>query len=54
MPGYYRLLEVLADPNNEEHESMLEWLGGKYDPREFARGKIKFDKPTKRWKQAFS
>jgi len=54
VPGYYRALEVLADPNDEEHESMLEWLGGKYDSREFARGKIKFDNPTKRWKRAFS
>jgi len=34
--------------------SMLEWLGGKYDPQKFARGKIKFDNPAKRWKQAFS
>lgn len=44
--GYYQVLEVLADPNDEEHESMLEWLGGKYDPREFVRGKVKFDNPT--------
>jgi hypothetical protein len=52
--GYYQVLDVLANPNDEEHESMLEWLGGKYNPREFARGKIKFDNPTIRWKRAFS
>ena len=52
--GYYHVLEVLADPSDEEHESMLEWLGGKYDPQEFAPGKVKFDNPTKRWKRAFS
>ena len=52
--GYYRMLEVLADPGDEEHESMLEWMGGGYDPQEFAPGKVKFDNPTKRWKRAFS
>lgn len=25
--GYKRMLEILADPQNEEHESMREWLG---------------------------
>ncbi len=52
--GYCQMLEVLADPDDEEHESMLEWVGGKYDPQEFGPGKVKFDNPTKRWKRAFS
>ncbi|MFV2058686.1 MAG: plasmid pRiA4b ORF-3 family protein [Thiohalomonadales bacterium] len=52
--GYDRVLEALADPDDEEHESMLEWLGGKYDPQEFVPGKVKFDNPTKRWRGAFS
>jgi len=52
--GYSRLLEVLADPDDEEHESMLEWLGGKYDPQKFVPGKVKFDNPKQRWKRAFS
>ena len=25
--GYYRLLEILGDPKNEEHEEMKEWAG---------------------------
>lgn len=37
--GYYRLLEVLADPKSEEHADMLEWLGlesaDEFDPEEF-------------------
>lgn len=33
-PGYARLLEILADPDHEEHEEMLEWTGGLFDPRE--------------------
>lgn len=35
IPGYYRLLEVLADPKDEEHESMKEWIGGPWDPTRF-------------------
>ena len=35
VPGYYNLLVVLSDPDHEEHESMLEWVGGKYDPNAF-------------------
>lgn len=30
--GYVRLLEVLADPDDPEHEDMLEWVGGEFDP----------------------
>ena len=33
--GYYRLLGVLADPNHPEHEELLEWSGGEYDPEKF-------------------
>jgi Plasmid pRiA4b ORF-3-like protein len=29
--GYYNLLEALADPEHEDHEMLLEWVGGKYD-----------------------
>ncbi len=52
--GYYRMLEVISDPGDDEHEEMLVWLGGKYEPEKFAPGKVKFDNPTKRWKMAFS
>ncbi len=52
--GFYHMLEVLADPDDEEHESMLEWLGGKYDSKKFASGEVNLDSPTKRWKISFS
>lgn len=37
--GYYRFLEAISDPRNEEHEDMLEWIGGSdyssgFDPEE--------------------
>lgn len=33
--GYQQLLEVLADPADEEYETMLEWVGGSFDPEAF-------------------
>ena len=33
--GYQELLKVLADPDHEEHESMLEWVGGEFVPDAF-------------------
>lgn len=34
-PGYARFLEALSDPDDEEHESFLTWVGGSFDPTEF-------------------
>lgn len=48
------MMEVISDPDDEEYEEMLAWLGGKYEPEKFTPGKVKFDNPTKRWKMAFS
>ena len=33
--GYEDFLEVISDPNHEEHEEMLEWIGGRFDPEAF-------------------
>jgi hypothetical protein len=33
--GYEHLLEVIADPTHEEHEQLLQWVGGEYDPEGF-------------------
>jgi hypothetical protein len=33
--GYQRLLEIIADPKHEEHDEMIEWLGGTFDPEAF-------------------
>jgi hypothetical protein len=33
--GYYQLLETIADPDAEDHEDMVEWLGGDFDPDAF-------------------
>jgi hypothetical protein len=34
--GYADLLKTLNDPRHPEHEEMLEWLGGDWDPEEFS------------------
>jgi hypothetical protein len=33
--GYEGLLETISNPEHPEHEEMLEWLGGEFDPEEF-------------------
>ncbi|MEX0652536.1 MAG: plasmid pRiA4b ORF-3 family protein [Phycisphaeraceae bacterium] len=33
--GYYRMLEVVADPEHEEHEDIVEWLGDDFDHEAF-------------------
>jgi hypothetical protein len=35
VPGYYGLLEVLADPNDEEHAELTELVGDDFDPERF-------------------
>ena len=35
-PGYYGLLEALADRRHEQHEELLTWVGGRFDPAEFS------------------
>ena len=33
--GYETFLEAIRDPRHPEHEEMLEWIGGSFDPEEF-------------------
>ena len=51
--GYENLLEIIRDPENEEYEEMLEWLGGDFDPEDFDAKKVVFDDPDKRLKNIF-
>jgi len=39
-PGYYALLVALADPEHQEHATMVEWLGDKFDPNTFDLDKV--------------
>lgn len=38
--GYANLLEVIRDPSHDEHDEMLEWLDGEFDPEEFDLDKV--------------
>lgn len=51
--GYAEMLEAIADVTHSDHEGMLEWLGGAYDPNAFSASDVEFDNPTVRWQQAF-
>jgi hypothetical protein len=33
--GYYDFLEILKNPQHPDHEDMMEWIGGSFDPEEF-------------------
>ena len=35
MWGYSDWLEAIPDVNHPEHDDMLEWIGGEFDPEEF-------------------
>lgn len=33
--GYTDFLAIIGDPKHPEHEEMLEWVGGEFDPEDF-------------------
>ena len=53
-PGYEDMLRILKNPDHEEHESMLTWVGRQYDPERFDPKDLRFDDPKKRWDTAFA
>ncbi|MDR1041225.1 MAG: plasmid pRiA4b ORF-3 family protein [Deltaproteobacteria bacterium] len=40
--GYQELLEIQEDPNREEYEDMMDWVGGPIDPEEFDVERVHF------------
>ena len=52
--GYEEFLEAIKDPEHEQHNEMLEWIGEEFDPEYFDPNEITFDDPDKRLKTAFS
>lgn len=59
IPGYYRLIEVLSNPEDEEYKNMVYWLSNHainfhpYKPEIFDPKKVIFCNPKTRWKKAF-
>jgi len=48
------MLRILDDPADDEYESMIEWLGGPFDPDAFDPTQVRFDNPKTRWRHAFT
>jgi hypothetical protein len=36
IPGFYDLLDALADPNHERHEELSDWIDENFDPQGFS------------------
>jgi len=51
--GYEDFLRAIGDPTDPERDSLLEWIGGSFDPEEFDPSKVHFDDPRERWRIAF-
>lgn len=43
MGGYYNLLDQLKNPKNPDHEQMMTWIGGFFDPNGFDPNRINRD-----------
>ena len=45
--GYSDFLEAIQNRKHEEHEEMLEWVGGKFDPEKFSAAAV--NKDMRKW-----
>jgi hypothetical protein len=50
--GYEDFLAAIANPDHEEHEEWLDWVGGSFDPKHFDIKKVVFADPAKRLRYA--
>ena len=51
--GYAELLKIIASPKHPQHKSMVEWIGGAFDPDSFDPKRVAFASPKERWTKAF-
>jgi hypothetical protein len=52
-PGYAEFLHAVLDRHHQQHDDMLRWAGGSFDPAAFAPDEVRFDDPRRRWRVAF-
>ncbi|MFT5241302.1 MAG: hypothetical protein ACI9OU_002220 [Candidatus Promineifilaceae bacterium] len=52
-PGYGSFLKAIGYVNAPDHDRLLEWCGGWFDPEWFDLGLVRFGSPQKRWGIAF-
>jgi hypothetical protein len=51
--NYNDFLKSIRNPNDEQHEEMLEWVEGEFDSEHFDLNEVTFDNPAERFKIAF-
>ena len=51
--GFERVLEAMRNPDHEEHQETVDWIGTEYDPNAFHPENVRFDDPQQRWDFAF-
>lgn len=51
--GYEDFLKIIMEPQHEQYEEMLDWVGGEFDPEHFDVKEVYFDNPKERLKIAF-
>ena len=51
--GYENFKRSLQDHQAEDHDSLLEWVGGQFDPQACDLGVVRFEDPRVRWNIAF-
>ena len=40
-PGFENFLEAMSDPDHEDHQDLLTWHGGPFDPKDIEKDQIK-------------
>ncbi|MFA7304171.1 MAG: hypothetical protein WC015_06660, partial [Methanoregula sp.] len=43
--GFEEFIEIMKDPDHEEHEEMAEWYGDEFDPEHFDCDEVMFSDP---------
>jgi hypothetical protein len=51
-PGFFEFPNAIRDTSHEEHDDLLLWAGGSYDPAAFDPTKLRFNDPRARWRVA--
>lgn len=50
---YADFLQAIADPAHPEHTMFLEWCGGGFDPEDFDPKDVRFESPSRRYREVY-
>lgn len=53
LPGYAMFLKAISYHNAKDHDELLQWCGGWFDPEWFDLGLVRFANPDVRWRVGF-